>query len=323
MKAFPVEEYHARISRLRDELRRRGLAAMWLDDSEALAYYIGYEVSLSFYRACIVPLEGEPFMVLRALDRAPALEGSWIEHVIGFPDWEPADQAIAREVTARGLGSARIGIDLASHALTVQMYQALQRALPSVEFVDLSGLPWLSRKIKSAAEIAMLRRACSIADATTQAIIAAAAPGFTERKAAGMAAESFIRLGGDSGSVGVITAGKDWDFLHGHLHDRPLEQGDILHLEICPRVSGYAARMMRDVVIGPMPAELRRAEGILRRLQDEQIAALRPGAKASDVDRILRDGVLKAGLRKTYDNITGYTIGYYSDHMIRASDFTW
>jgi Xaa-Pro dipeptidase len=58
-------------------------------------------------------------------------------------------------------------------------------------------------------------------------------------------------------------------------------------------------------------------------LQDKQIAAMKPGAKAKDVDRILRQGALDAKLREQYTNITGYTLGYYSDFLIRGSDFTW
>jgi Xaa-Pro aminopeptidase len=321
--SFAKQEYLGRVERLWAEMRRRNLAAILIDDNEALAYFIGYEVSLSFYRACVIPLEGDPFLVLRALDVAPARETSWLDHVVGYPDWGAPDQALAREIIARGLGKARIGIDLGSHALTVQMYHALKLAMPGVEFVDVAGLPWQLRKIKSPAEIEKLRAACKIADLTTEAIIAAASPGFTERRAASMAIESFVRLGGDPGLLGIITAGKGWDFLHGHLHDRPLEAGDVLHLELCPRVAGYSARMMRDVVIGPMSAELRRAADTLRSVQDKQIAALKPGAAAKEVDLIMRQGLLDTGLRKTYDNITGYTIGYYSDYLIRGSDFTW
>jgi Xaa-Pro dipeptidase len=41
------------------------------------------------------------------------------------------------------------------------------------------------------------------------------------------------------------------------------------------------------------------------------------------VDRICREGVLKAGLRDTYDNYTGYTLGYYGALLPpRTSDFT-
>jgi Xaa-Pro dipeptidase len=57
-------------------------------------------------------------------------------------------------------------------------------------------------------------------------------------------------------------------------------------------------------------------------LQDRQIAALKPGARAAEVDAILREGVVAAGLRDGYDNITGYTLGLYGDAGPRTSDFT-
>jgi Xaa-Pro aminopeptidase len=49
---------------------------------------------------------------------------------------------------------------------------------------------------------------------------------------------------------------------------------------------------------------------------------MRPGAVAREVDAILRDGVLREGLRDGYDNITGYTLGLYAPAGPRTSDFT-
>ncbi|MEM8743201.1 MAG: M24 family metallopeptidase, partial [Pseudomonadota bacterium] len=56
--------------------------------------------------------------------------------------------------------------------------------------------------------------------------------------------------------------------------------------------------------------------------QDRQIAAMVPGAVAGEVDAILRQAVLDAGLRQTYINNTGYTLGYYFEQAPRTSDFT-
>lgn len=61
--------------------------------------------------------------------------------------------------------------------------------------------------------------------------------------------------------------------------------------------------------------------GALIRLQDAQIAAMRPGTPASEVDHILRKGVLDAGLRAEYDNVTAYTLGLYI-RTRRSSDFS-
>jgi len=50
---------------------------------------------------------------------------------------------------------------------------------------------------------------------------------------------------------------------------------------------------------------------------------MRPGALAADVDRIVRRAVLEAGLRDRFDNVTGYTVGFYgTPRSPRASDFT-
>ena len=129
-------------------------------------------------------------------------------------------------------------------------------------------------------------------------------------------------MGGDPGHVGLIAAARGWDFLHAPLDDDPLKQGDVLHLELVSRYRGYDARMMRCVALGPVDAARQAAAQTLIALQDAQIAAMKPGALASDVDAVLRRGVVEAGLRTDYLNITGYTLGYYSKLPIRSSDFT-
>jgi Xaa-Pro aminopeptidase len=79
---------------------------------------------------------------------------------------------------------------------------------------------------------------------------------------------------------------------------------------------------MRCVAVGTPSKEMERSAELLRDIQDRQIAAMVPGAIAHDVDAILRDAVLSSGLRESFDNITGYTLGFYSHAGPRTSDFT-
>lgn len=319
---FSEAEFRSRIERLRAAMRERGAEVMLIDDAEILAYFTGYERSVSFYRACFVPLSSEPFMVLRSLDIAPFREKSWIEACVGYPDTTDAVKAMAHELEARGLASAAVGFDNGSHAMTVATYQALQAALPQARFIAMKGVPWHLRLIKSEQEIAYTRRASQIADQAVRDIAAAARRGVSERDMAALAARRYIEMGGDPGHVGPITNGKGWGFLHGHLHDSPLEEGDILHLELVPRFNCYSARLMRSIIIGAPSAEQARDAASLCEAQDLQLAAMKPGARANQVDAILRREVLTRGLRESYENITGYTLGYYSQQPLRSSDFT-
>jgi Xaa-Pro dipeptidase len=93
-------------------------------------------------------------------------------------------------------------------------------------------------------------------------------------------------------------------------------------MELVPQVRGYSARIMRPTAIGkPSPAHTETARKLIE-IQDRQLRAMKPGAVAKDVDRICREGVLAAKLRDSYDNATGYTLGYYAPWSPRTSDFT-
>ncbi|MES0172595.1 Xaa-Pro peptidase family protein [Mesorhizobium sp. M0006] len=321
---FPPSEYENRLVRLRNEMRSRGLDAVLLDDSEAIAYFFGFDTSLSYYRAGVITASGEAFFVLRSLDGGPMKERTWATDVVGYADWEDAVGVLVAKIKSSGLAKSRLGVDFASHAMTVQTYHRLKQALPAVALSDLNGLPWLMRLIKSSAEVEKIRKASAIGDATISEIVAKTRPGMTERDLARLAGGVYVREGGDPGHPGIFGTRKnsDLDFLHGHLHDTGFGIPEVLHLEINPRFEGYGARMMRTLSLGEPPEDLNQIICRMVELQDRQMMAMKPGALASDVDRIARDGALNAGLRKDYTNVTGYTMGYYPDYMVRASDFT-
>ena len=319
---FEPSEYRERLARLHGAMQARGAEVMLLDEPEILAYVIGYERSVSFYRACIVSLDADPVMVLRQLDRAPFLEKSWLRDCEGFADTEDAVARVAAELQRRGYADKAIGIDFGSHALSVAYFARLKEALPNARFVPMTGVPWELRLIKSPAEVAYISRAASIADQTMSDVIEMVQPGMSERQVAAFVARRFVEQGADTGHIGPITAARGWGFLHGHLHDTALAAGDVLHLELVPRVHGYSARLMRCVAIGGISSEQQTHAEQIVAIQDRQIAAMQPGARAVDVDRILREGLVAAGLRASYDNITGYTLGYYSQQPLRSSDFT-
>jgi Xaa-Pro aminopeptidase len=321
-KVFPDEEYDERLERLRSVMATRALDAVIVDESEMLHYFTGFAISENIYRAAIIPREGTPVMIVRKLDEQPFLNAAWIDNRRAFVDIDDPIKILGDVLGEMGAKSGRIGLDMNSYCMPVARFGHLKQVMPGADFVDMNDVFRPMRLQKSPAEIVVLKKAAAVADAAMVRAIAAAVPGASSRQAAAEASKAFIELGADFGRTGPITVGRGWNFMHGKLSDDPLQPGDILHIELVPKVNGYCARLMRPAVMGDPSSEVRDATAELIALQDQQFAAMKPGANAGEVDAILRDGAVKAGLRPDYVNNTGYTLGYYFEQAPRTSDFT-
>ena len=101
-----------------------------------------------------------------------------------------------------------------------------------------------------------------------------------------------------------------------------LSDGDILHVELIPWIGNHGARLMRPIIIGTPSAQLEHAADRINALQDAQIVGIKTGAIASDVDAILRDGLISDRLRPDYPIVTAYTLGLYT-RTPRLSDLVF
>ncbi len=319
-RAFSDGEYRARLDAVQAKLSERGADFLLADSFEHLGYVTGFMPGGSMYQVAIIPAAGTPVMVLRGLDEPTFLEQSWVRDYTCFTDSEDPTEVLRREITRRGWEHQTFAVETDSHYLPVWRHESIKAALPHARFIDFSRVLWEMRIRKSAQEIAYLREAARIADAAMLAAIDAAGPGKGEREAAAALYATAIREGADNGRMALIASGRRSDSLHGALGHHVLEAGDILHVESIPAYRGYSARLMRSAIIGdPAPETVGAAERLID-LQERQFAAMRPGARAREVDRILREGAIAAGLRERYDNTTGYTIGFLGTP--RTSDFT-
>ena len=321
---FTTAEFARRLARLRERLQALDVEAALFDEIEAMTWIAGYGNSENRWRCVVVPTDErhDAFFLIRALDAGPCRKRTWIADVPTYRDWEDPVPVLAASLAARGLERARIGLDFNSYGMPLARFERLRTGLPHAQFIDIGPVIWELRLIKSEAEIALLRRAAAVADETMRRVAGICRRGVSQREGARIAVSSYIELGADPGPPGPISAGRGWDFLHAHLEDAALVDGDVVHVELTPSVGGYSARLMRCVPIGPVRDSLVGTAKVLSDLQDRQIAAMRPGACASDIDAILRKGILAFGLRDTFDNISGYTLGLYAPAGPRTSDFT-
>lgn len=314
------EEYAGRLAALRGHMAAARLDLLVIDQFEHMMYFGGHLPTAAMYQCLLLPLAGDPVMVIRALDAQVFHETSWLETCVAFGDGEDPIAVAAAEVARMGLASGRIGLEGDSHFMNLDRAAAFRAALPGAEFTSFSGVMWEMRQVKSPAELAYLQKGAEICDRATLAGFAAAEAGMNEREVTAAITAEALRAGADNTRLVLMASGPRSAALHGALGHRILNPGDLLHVEMVPHFRGYTSRIMRPKSIGaPDDDQLRIAETMVK-IQDAQYAAMKPGAHAGEVDAILRQGILEAGLRAEYSNVTGYTLGLV--YIPRTSDFT-
>lgn len=318
--AFTSDEYASRLAALRRHMAEARLDLLIIDQFEHFSYFGGHLPTAAIYQCLLVPLAGDPVAVVRALDAEVFHETSWLSDCRAFVDAEDPVNVAAAEIRRRFPGAKRIGYEGDSNILTPDRLDAWRGALPDAGFVSFAGIMWHMRQVKSPAELACLQKASEICDRATLAGFAAAAAGVNEREVTAAITAEALRQGADNTRLVLMASGPRSARLHGALGNRVLAAGDLLHVEMVPHFRGYTARTMRPKSIGPATDEQLRIAETMIAIQDRQYAAMCPGADAGEVDRILRQGILDAGLREEYTNVTGYTLGLV--YIPRTSDFT-
>lgn len=320
--------YDNRLQQLRAAMSDHNADVFICDHAEMLLWLTGYTISETRYRACLVPKAGAPVWVLRSIDEVPCRKSTWVNNIITVDDHEDPVKAVAGVISDLGCGAATVAADYCSYGFTASVSQQLRTALPDANWVDMPDVSNQIRAIKEPAEIALIRQAAAIADGAMKALTEQIEPGMRPRDVAALAAAYYLQHGADDWWVGPISISlkadansSDTGFLHQGLVDDVLNRGDVLHVELVPRVSCYSGRIMRSISVGEADEKLKSVMNLMVELQDTQFETIKPGAVASSVDQVLRQAILREGIRPTYGNASGYQIGLYAKTP-RSSDFS-
>ncbi|TIT59955.1 MAG: hypothetical protein E5W60_19520, partial [Mesorhizobium sp.] len=74
---FDQAEYQARIRAIQSVMELRGAEMLLVDQIDHLAYLFGYLATAARYQAALIPVQGEPWLIVRELDLGTFLDQSW------------------------------------------------------------------------------------------------------------------------------------------------------------------------------------------------------------------------------------------------------
>ncbi|WP_337177099.1 aminopeptidase P family protein [Paludisphaera sp.] len=216
--------------------------------------------------------------------------------------------AAVAEVAGR-LGIASLGFE-AAHVSVVD-HAKLGEELKSVELAPKVDLVETLRQVKDDAEIAAIREAVAIAQEAFARLTGELEPGLTEKEAADRLEAHMRALGATGTSFPTIVAVGRRAALP---HARPTAEariGDddfvLIDWGACGR--SYKSDLTRVVATGNVTPKLEEVHGIVLEAQERAIRAIRPGARAQDVDAEARSFIERAGYGGYFDHGLGHGIG--------------
>ena len=286
-----------RLQSLRRLLRERGLDGMLVTQPENRRYLSGFTGSsgallvTGFVYLQQAAEQAAGFSIVRRHD------GS------GPDDFSSNLRELLPDIDVR-----RIGFE--GHHLTVDQHRKLAGVLALYELVPVKGLLEGLREVKDAAELALIRKAVSLTDATFAYLMRTIRPGLTERAVA-WAAERYMREHGASKLAFdvIVASGPNGALPHAIPTNRPLRAGEPILIDMGACVDGYHADLSRTICLGEGDVRFREIYGVVLRAQMQAEAGIRQGMTGKEVDALARKVIDGAGYGDSFGHALGHGLG--------------
>jgi Xaa-Pro dipeptidase len=307
---FTGGEIERRLVRVREELAKLRLDAAVFASPENVFYLTGLDHWGYFApHLLIVPLEGEPVLVTRAMERVTIENQVRAAGFRGHSDNETAADLAARVLKEKRLEGRRLGLEYWTAGLSHGLARKLE-VLVQAEWFDVSGLVDGLRLVKSPEEQVLMRKAAAMSDVAAQAAIAAIADGARECDVAAECIAAMIRAGGHVPGFGpFIRPASRLGEEHTTWGGGRYRKGEPVFLELSGCISRYHAPLGRLVRIGGISDADARMGEVTMQAFGAVLGALHPGALARDVYAAWQGIVDDAGLSHYRRHHCGYCVG--------------
>lgn len=280
----------SRIEQLQAVMKRRRLNYLLVTSESNMRWLTGKCLGA----VLLLPAKGEPLVITSELEypRVP----KHLKTEISKDWWR----------TVAKLVQGRIGYE--DEKFSVASLKRVQKRIKG-KLIPASGILCHLRAAKRQDEIAKIKRAAKITVAGMLAVRRALRPGVTERQLAAIAETAMRRAGADWYAFDPMFAAGDHAAIpHAGVSDRKIRPNDLVIVDIGAVFAGWRADMSRTFCLRPGDKERKIHKTVLA-MRAVALKKIRPGVKASAVDRAARDVARKLGLHKAFTHGLGHGVG--------------
>jgi Xaa-Pro dipeptidase len=289
--AFPRDEYEARLERLRQGMDSVGLTHVIaygnFADPGNITWLSGFFTRHgdSFV---VVPIEGEPMLATNwVMHDEPMHSEIWTTWMDDVRPCTPFTynlvQEVADAVQSSGSGARSIGF-AGNRVVPVPVMSELLSHMDD-DIVPADDVLSAARRIKSAREIAMIRRAAEITGIGIRTAMTLSVPGVTERAVSAACHGAMFAAGADylAFEPAVSSGPQRAGMKHCAPSWRAFAEGDIVFIDTGAIVSGYYCDVSRSVAVGEPTPEGRQLLAAGEILYAELVKLAKPGTALSDL----------------------------------------
>ena len=326
--AIKQSEYEERLAGLAEHLLERKLTGAVLFDPYYVLYYAGFAFAPTERPiAFVLTDEGKGGMLVPRLEREHAQANASVDHVADYPEYpsethpmESLHSLLAEMGVAGSFGADQDGypwvLGYRGPSLTELTGTTPERITAFVED---------QMSIKSRAEIELIRESAKWGNLAHVLLQRYTRPGLTESQVSWRAgAEATLAMLDAIGPIYRGQSGRNAAIPHSLANNIVFQEGDVLVTGASAPVWGYLSELERTMVIGPPSPEQRELFDHMVALQDTAFAAIKPGARCSDVDRAVRAYYDKHDLWEYWKHHVGHCIGlrYHEGPFLDLGDDT-
>jgi Xaa-Pro aminopeptidase len=289
------------LDRLQRRISESGLDAFLVTDLANVRWISGF--TGTFGQVLVTPsgarLLTDSRYTIQAREQVPGME------VFSFASPRRAVDLLDEQM--RDLKVGKLGFE--SKNVVVDTLHQWQERLQDVDLLPVPDLIGPVRAIKSAEEVAILRRACALTDRLFEHLYGFLAAGKTEIEVRDEAMGFLREHGAEPGYPPIVVSGERTARPHGVPGDHPIREGDFVTMDIGARVDGYTADITRTVVMGKASERQREVYEQVLKAEVAGCDMLVPGASGRAIDAAVRGILDEKGLAQYFGHGLGHGIG--------------
>jgi Xaa-Pro aminopeptidase len=295
--------------RLQSGITERGwdaVVAVWpVNVTYSGGAYINFSDLLSFV---VTAADGRQGVVINEADAYYFREYSWIQDIRTFRFIssilhinDSAVDVLADMLGEVGLSSAVIGIELSY--LPQRYYDRLVRRVPGAQWSEAGEAFEEARRIKTPAEVELIRAAVRATDQAIQLGFSRSRAGQSEKHIATNVQAAVLELGADALGGCHIQAGVHSTIAHSWPMEISAKPGDVIHIDFGAIFGGYLTDIARNAIVGRPSPRQQRLWQYMYDIQQEILAHVRAGITAGYLWDIAEKAFAKAGLHYPWGTI--------------------